>query len=261
MDYKKFILGLAKEAGTVIKKNFTRGMKKEWKDGVSVVTETDRIINQMVIDSVKKTFPGHSILAEENSDLSGDNEFIWVCDPVDGTKPFAHAIPTCVFSLALTRRGQSIAGAVYDPFMERMFFAEKNKGASLNEEKIKVSSQNTIKNSLFGVCYGWRDEPFDFSALGQALKTESGEIIDVGSITYMGVLVAAGELAGTMFQGTKPYDTAALKVIVEEAGGKVTDLFGNDQRYDRDIRGHLISNGLLHDRLLEMLRTTVREIE
>ena len=90
------------------------------------------------------------------------------------------------------------------------------------------------------------------------IKNEAGEIIDVGSITYMGALVAAGELAGTMFQGTKPYDTAALKVIVEEAGGKVTDLFGNEQRYDQDIRGHLVSNGLLHDRLLEMLRPIVK---
>lgn len=259
MDYKTFALGLAQEAGALIKKNFILRMKKDWKDGFSPVTETDRIVNQIVIDDIKKEFPGHGILAEERSDLSGEDEYIWVCDPVDGTKAFSHGIPTSVFSLALTHKGESLVGVVYDPFMDRMFFAEKGMGAFLNGEKISVSSNHTIGRSLFGVCSKWKNDPYDFSGLSEKIAEESGEIIDVGSIVYMGALVAVGELAATVFQGTKPWDTAALKILVEEAGGKVTDLFGNEQRYDQDIRGHLVSNGLLHDRLLEMLNATIKK--
>lgn len=258
MDAKVFALDLAHRAGAIIKKNFMLGMKKEWKiDELhdSPVTKTDVAINRLVVDGVKKEFPSHSILGEEESELSGTGEYVWVCDPIDGTKAFSHAIPTCVFSLALTRRGKSITGVIYDPFMDRMFFAQHGKGATMNGQKISVSSRDTIKNSLFGVCSGWKDAPCDFSPVSAALKRENAEVIDVGSITYMGALVAAGEFGGTMFQGTKPYDTAALKVIVEEAGGKVTDLFGNDQRYDRDIKGHIISNGILHGVLLDMIRS------
>ncbi len=258
MDYKTFALGLAQDAGAIIRKNFMLGMKKEWKTDDSPVTVTDLAINQMVIDAVKKEFPDHSILAEEGSDFSESSEYIWVCDPVDGTIPFSHGIPTCVFSLALTRNGESILGVVYDPFMDRMFFAEKGEGAFLNDKKTSVSSRDTIKNSLFGVCSGWKDAQFDFAGIVEALKGERARMTDVGSITYMGMLVAAGEFAATFFHGTKSHDTAALKVIVEEAGGKVTDLFGNEQRYDREIKGHIISNGILHDRLVQIARATIR---
>lgn len=260
MHYKTFVTEIALEAGELIRKNFTTGMKKEWKYGYSATTKTDHIINKLVIDRIKEKFPDHNVLGEEKDSLSGTSNFVWVCDPVDGTKPFSHAIPTSVFSLALVESGISMVGIVYDPFLDRMFFAEKNKGAFLNERKITVSPENQIKHSLFGVCYGWKEEPFDFSSLAREIKHQSGEVIDVGSITYMGALVAAGELAGTFFQGTKPHDTAALKVIVEEAGGKVTDLFGNDQRYDRDIQGHICSNGVLHDESVRLFKENIIKI-
>jgi fructose-1,6-bisphosphatase/inositol monophosphatase family enzyme len=253
MTYRNFSLSLAREAGAIIKKNFMIGMKKEWKEDHSPVTATDMVINRLVIDSVKREFPGQSILAEEESAFSETGDSVWVCDPVDGTIPFSHGIPTCVFSLALVRRGVVLLGVIYDPFMDRMFFAEKGKGAFLNGRKIRVSSQRGMVNALFGVSEK-RGAAFDVSGLKQRLEEEKARVIDICSITYMGVLVASGELAGTVYHGTKPHDTAALKVIVEEAGGKVTDLFGNDQRYDRDIKGHIISNRILHESLLAMVQ-------
>lgn len=256
MDYEKFVVELSRRVGKIIKENFTFGMKKKWKIDNSPLTVTDIAINKLVINTIKKKFPDHNILAEEGSNYSGKNLYVWVCDPLDGTIPFSHGVPICVFSLALTYKGQSILGVVYDPFMDRMFFAEKGKGSFLNRKKIVVSANAEIKNSLFGIASG--KAQYDFLPLVKAMRKRHAKIVDFGSITYTGVLVANGEFAGTIFPGHKSHDTAALKVIVEEAGGRVTDIFGNEQRYDRDIRGHLVSNGKLHDKLLRIIRATVK---
>jgi myo-inositol-1(or 4)-monophosphatase len=255
-DYKRFAIGLAKQAGKIIKKNFKLGMKKDWKADNTPLTKTDLIINQMVIDSVNRTFPDHSILSEESSDFSEESDYVWVCDPLDGTIPFSHGIPVCAFSLALVHKGESILGVVYDPFMDRMFFAEKGKGAFMNKKKISVSSKNTLKHSMLSVVH-WNGAPFDFSKLTVVLKNRGAKISNI-SIAYMGALTAAGEFVGTIFPGNQPNDTAALKVLVEEAGGKVTDIFGNEQRYDRPIKGHLVTNGLLHVALLELIQKHVK---
>ena len=258
MKYKDFAISLAREAGDIIKKNFMRGMKKEWKSDNTPLTEADLAINSLVISSVKKAFPNHDILAEEESSLSEKSDFVWVCDPIDGTIPFSHGIPTCVFSLALTEKGEVILGVVYDPFMDRMFFAEKNKGASLNGKKIFVSTSKNLKNNVIGMSLGSQGTPYDLSSLPKELNKKGVKIVDLCSITYAGALVSSGELVATIFPYLKSHDTAALKVIVEEAGGKVTDLFGADQRYDKDIKGHLITNRLLHEELIKLIKENIK---
>ena len=258
MDYKTFALQLAQEAGKIIRKNFMLGMKKEWKEDNTPLTETDLAINKLVLDSIKKEFPSHSLIAEEESNFNENSEFVWVCDPLDGTIPFSHGIPTCVFSLALVKKGEVILGVVYDPFMDRMFFAEKGRGAFLNNKKIHVSDSKTIKSKLTCVVPRMKKAPYDLSDFAKELMKREAIPINLMSITYMGALVANGEFIATAFPETHPHDTAALKVIVEEAGGKVTDLFGNEQRYDRDIKGHLITNGLIHKELVELIKKTVK---
>ena len=255
-NYKRFAIGLAKQAGEIIRNNFTLGMKKEWKADNTPLTETDLVVNQLVIDSIKKAFPEHSVLSEEGDYFSKESDYVWVCDPLDGTIPFSHGIPVCAFSLALVYKGESVLGVVYDPFMDRMFFAEKGKGAFMNKKRISVSSRDTFKHSLFSVVH-WNGAPFDFSRLAVVLKNEGARISNI-SIAYMGALTAAGEFVGTIFPGDHPNDTAALKVLVEEAGGKVTDIFGNEQRYDRPIKGHVVSNGILHEKLLALVRETMK---
>lgn len=255
-DYKRFAITLAEQAGEIIRKHFTLGMKKEWKADNTPLTETDLVINQLVIDLVKQRFPSHSILSEEGNDFKEGDDFVWVCDPLDGTIPFSHGIPVCAFSLALVYKGESIFGVVYDPFMRRMFIAEKGKGAFVNGKKISVSSRDIFQHSLFSVVH-WNGAPFDFSRLAMTLKNKGARISNI-SIAYMGALVAAGEFVGTIFPGDQPNDTAALKVLIEEAGGKVTDIFGNEQRYDRPIKGHIASNGILHEKLLALVRETIQ---
>ena len=257
-EYQRFAIHMAKNAGEMMQHHFSRGMRRLWTTNAEPVRETDLAINRRVIERVHETFLGHDILAEQESDLSYKSEYIWVCDPIDGTIPFSHGIPTCVFSLALTCNGESILGVVYDPFLDRMFFAEKGGGAFLNGQKISVSKETTLKNNV--ICSEhWRGWIYDLSNVAQVLDERGSILLKPCSITYMASLVATGDCLATIFPGAHPHDTAAVKVIIEEAGGKVTDLDGNEQRYDQPIKGHIASNGIIHDELLEIVRANMKE--
>jgi fructose-1,6-bisphosphatase/inositol monophosphatase family enzyme len=242
MTYKQFSINLAKQAGKIMLANFKGGMKKQWKKDHSPVTKTDLAINSMVIKEVKKNFPGHDVLGEEKSSRENNGEFLWVCDPVDGTVPFSHATPTFVFSLALVKNGKSILGVIYDPFMDRLFFAEIGKGATLNGKKIKVNKEG-LSNSVAG----WGAKTMSY------LKEKFPNVtfVSMHCICYEGMLVASGEFVAAFYDHVNAHDVAALKVIVEEAGGKVTDHHGKEQRYDGKINGALISNKKVHKDLLK----------
>ena len=245
MTHKQFAITIAKKAGKVIRRNFGMGMKKQWKENDTPVTVTDLQINKMVIEGVKKYFSKHDVLGEEESHRPNNSKFLWVCDPVDGTIPFSHGIPTCVFSLALVYDGSPILGVVYDPFMDRMWFAEKGKGAFLNNKKIKVN-KNNLKNSVVN----WE------SSSSYLVVKQNPKVIFVrlSCFIYGCMLVASGELAAAFYPWQYPHDGATAKIIVEEAGGKVTDKIGNDQSYDKKINGCLVSNGKVHKDLLKITK-------
>lgn len=252
ISYKGFALELARNAGKVIKTNFTLGMGKKWKADNTPVVETDIAVNQLVIQEVQKHFPKHGILGEEQSQFSGQ-QGVWVVDPLDGTIPFSHGIPVAVFSIAYVYDGEVQLGVIYDPFMDRMFFAEKGKGAFLNEQKIHVSSAANIQNTVINI----EELSGRLAGLFGKLKPLA-KVVTIGSCSYAGTLVACGEFVGEISTVKGPHDTAAIKVIVEEAGGKVTDLAGNEQRYDQETNGHIVSNSLLHDELLTLIQETVQ---
>lgn len=242
MTYKEFAIDLAKQAGQNIRDGFVLGIKKEWKADHTPVTAVDLKNNQLVLDAVAKTFPDHSVLAEEGSNIIKNSKYTWVCDPVDGTVPFSHGIPTCVFSLALVEDGVPVLGVIYDPFLDRMFVAELGSGAFLNGKKISVNKKDLSRGVIAWSNRGMSEVKERFPNLS---------IICLWCICYEGVLVASGELQACFYNYVNAHDIAALKVIVEEAGGKVTDRFGNEQRYDGPIKGALISNGLVHNQLIE----------
>ena len=193
MDYKSFAFNLARKSGEIIRKNFVTGMQKEWKADNSPVTKTDLEINQLVLDSVKKEYPDHSVIAEEGSDFSETSEYVWVCDPVDGTIPFSHGVPTCAFSLALVRNGETVLGIVYDPFMDRVFFAEKGSGAFLNDQRISVSPAKNFGQSVLGVQSG------RFPKLEQELRKKGARPFRLYSTIYTSMLVASGEFVANIF--------------------------------------------------------------
>ena len=228
-------------------------MKKEWKSDKSPVTITDIIINKMVIDAAKKQFPGHGIIAEEGSDYSGQ-EYVWVCDPVDGTIPFSHGVPTCMFLLALVKNGESILGVAYDPFMDSMYFAEKNKGAFLNNKKITVSNRKKLDNKAVIGIVAWKEAKFQYPDLFVKLLDLGVENFNVGFVGYMDASVANGEFSAVICPSIHPWDSAAPKIIVEEAGGKVTDLFGKELDFRGKVDGSLVSNGQVHGSLVRLIK-------
>jgi myo-inositol-1(or 4)-monophosphatase len=256
-EYKKFALEIARQAGDIIKKNFVFGMSKEIKNNNTPLTKTDLLVNTLLLEGVRKNFPDHNILGEEESDMSRISEYVWVCDPIDGTMLFSHSIPICVFSLALVKNGESILGVVYDPFQDRMFFAEKGKGAFLNGQQIFVSKADNFHGAL-ATCEFFKPAPFDTSKLAVYLQMEKCiHISKFNSFIYSTVLVAAGELVFAIYPWIYAHDAAAAKIIVEEAGGKVTSILGTDQRYDREIEGLVVSNGILHDEVMKMIKEKV----
>ncbi len=253
--YKQFAINVAKEAGGIMRANFMLGMKREWKADNSLVTETDLAINQLVIDSVRNAFSDHSVLAEEGSSIIEGSKYTWVCDPVDGTIPFSHGIPTFVFSLALVEDGVPVVGVVYDPLLDRLYSAVKEQGAQLNENPIKVSRATDFQKAIVVLEVPSLTPDIQFVCkMWEEIVFRKGKILRLGSAVYSGALVACGEFLGVIFNAPTAHDAAALKILVEEAGGKVTDIVGNDQRYDRPINGAIISNGHVHDQLVEFVK-------
>jgi len=256
--FKTFASQFALKAGEIIKKNFILGMKKEWKKDNTPVTATDLMINSMLINEIAKEFPRHSVLAEEQSNIKNVSEYVWVCDPVDGTIPFSHGIPLCTFSLALVKNGEVILGVVNDPFSERLFVAEKGKGTFLNNKAIRVSTVSSLENAM-GDCEMFKRAKYNTAKLTDRLIMFNDRLTRLNSMIYPSVLIAAGELDFTIFSHITPWDAASVKIIVEEAGGRVTDIFGNKQRYDKDINGFVASNGVLHDKLIDLTSKLVSQ--
>ncbi len=256
-EYKTVAIALAYEAGGIMRKNFGLAMKKEWKHDHSPVTATDLEINELVLKKLKEHFPDHDILSEEGSDMSFGSEYVWVCDPVDGTHNFSHGIPTSTFVLALVHNGVPIIAVIYDPFMDRMFFAEKGKGATLNNDPIHVSESKSVQKTVIGL--GKWKGICNLFPVGEELRERNVRLVTGLSINYMGALVAVGEMSATLFGDGSPYDTVAIQLLVEESGGKATDLFGNNDRYDGIVQGQLASNGFVHNEILEIIKASLEK--
>lgn len=255
----KFAKELAYLAGGMIKQGFTLGMKKEWKDDNSPVTDTDKAVNHYVIQRVKEEYPEHSVLGEEETFIVEGSEYAWLCDPIDGTIPFSHGAPNCMFLLALVKDGVPVVGVMYDPFMDRLLHAVKGHGAFLNDNPINVSDRKTLKSSCVEVSY--RDSINGKPNLTRyELAKRGAKVANFCCVGYGEMLTACGEFVSTIFGYKKPYDVAAAKIIIEEAGGKVTDMQGNEQRYDRDINGCVMTNGHLHQEILEILAKEMSDI-
>lgn len=248
-----FAQNLAREAGKIMLEWFAKGTTKEWKRDTTPVTEADFAINRMVIEHITVNFPADNVLGEEESAHHGGAR-TWVCDPIDGTVPFAHGLPISTFVIALVTDGKPVIGIVYDPFLDRLFHAVTGQGAFMDTTHLHVSA-GTLKNSvvdatgfsLKGNMTG-RNPSFIYGLHGY------GSIVTTAwSSVLTSMLVANGQYTASLTSSPHPHDGAASKIIVEEAGGKVTDLYGNDQRYDQAINGVLVSNGIVHEQLIDLL--------
>ena len=255
-QYLDFAKDIANKAGEIMLKYFNGDNGASYKFDQTIVTKADTEINHYLISKVKEVFPDHSVDGEEEQ--FGQSEYVWVCDPVDGTAMYARHIPVAVFSLALVIDGVSTVGVVYDPFTDNMYTAIKGEGAYRNDVKINVNKVLLDDMKSVSQFDMWPEAEYNlFDSLKELGKKTY--FVGVGSVIRACMCIANGDFNLAIFPGTKHKncDIAAAKVIVEEAGGKVTDIFGNEQRYDEDIKGAVISNGLVHQEVIDVLKNNL----
>ena len=258
IEYLEFAKEIAYEAGKIITKYFYEDNGEKYKYDQTIVTKADTEINQLLIDRVKEKYPNHSVDGEEEQ--FGKSDYVWVCDPVDGTAMYARHVPVAVFSLALVIDGVSTVGVVYDAFTDNLYYAAKGKGAYKNDLKIAVNNIELTDMRSIANMDMWPTADYNLYDVIKELGKKT-YFVSLGSIIRACMCVANGDFNLAIFPGTKHKncDIAAVKVIVEEAGGKVTDLFGNEQRYDRDINGAIISNSVVHDEVTKVLIKNLKE--
>lgn len=256
--YLNFAKDIAKEAKKIMLKYFNSNNGACYKGDKTIVTLADKEINTYLIDRVKEKYPAHSVDGEEEK--FGKSDYVWVCDPVDGTAMYARHIPVAVFSLALVVNGEPLVGVVYDVFTDNLYSAIKGEGAYKNEEKISVNSYDLEDKESMGHYDMVNHFEYNVYDVIKELAKKT-YFISVGSIIRASVCVAEGGFSVAIFPGTKGKncDIAAVKVIVEEAGGKVTDLFGNEQRYDESINGAVVSNGKVHDEVVQVIKKYLKD--
>jgi len=255
-DYLNFAKDLAEKAGEIMRKNFMLGMTKEWKQDNTPLTVTDTAINELVIQGVKAKFPDHGVLGEEDS-FATDKEMLWVVDPVDGTMPFSHGVPASTFSLALVKNGQPIVAAVEEPFIGRTYWATKGGGAFVNGDKLRVNDQEQLGPQVFiDIDARFVLDGFDSLAVMRELAASDVRVSKSFSVVYYSLPVVSGNYAACVAFIEYPWDGAAISLIATEAGGKVTDLHGKERRWDEPGSGFIVSNGRIHDTLLDILKRT-----
>lgn len=255
--YLLFAKEIAIEAGKIMLKYFNCNNGAYYKEDKTIVTKADNKINSYLIKRVKEVFPTHAVDGEEEK--FGNSECVWVCDPIDGTCPYANNIPISVFSLALVVNGNSLIGVVYDPFMANMYSAIKGKGAFLNDKKISVN--NIPLNDMRSVSNfdNWPSSPYNMYPVVSELGKKT-YFLSLGSVIRACMCVATGKFNLAIFPGTKNKncDIAAVKVIVEEAGGRVSNLYGEEQKYNTDIKGAIVSNKLVHNEVVEVVNKIIK---
>lgn len=251
---RPFAQMIAKKAGLLLKSRLGRIHQINLKGAVDLVTEMDVRSERFIVSAIRRRYPTHSVLAEEKTALPRTSPYRWIIDPLDGTTNYAHGLPIFCVSIALEREDEFILGVVYDPCRDELFWAEKGKGAFLNRQRIRVSRTPALSTSLLatGFPYDLRDNPVNnldhFAHF--ALRTHA--VRRLGSAALDLCYVAAGRFDGYWEMTIGPWDFAAGSLIVQEAGGTITDFRGRPVHLDG--KQVLATNGKIHREMIKVLK-------
>ena len=244
----------ARRAGDFIVRNLSRldSLKIDTKGRNDFVTDIDRKAEAEIIATVRKSHPNHAFLAEE-SGRSGDSEYVWIIDPLDGTTNFLHGFPTFAVSIAVEHRGRLQHAVVYDPSRQEFFTASRGEGAQLEGKKIRVSSQRSLEGALIGTGFPYRmtAEHIDpYLAMLKAVMGVAAGVRRPGAASLDLAYVAAGRLDGFWEFGLQPWDTAAGTLLITEAGGRVGTPTGEEYALGANI---VVGNPKVYEGLLAAL--------
>jgi myo-inositol-1(or 4)-monophosphatase len=250
----------ATEAGAEVLKYYfnSKTLKISNKEGINnLVTEADHAAEKAIIETIQESFPEHFILSEEAGEVKMDSSYKWIIDPIDGTVNYAHGIPLCCVSIGLEKDGQILMGAVYNPLLDEFYIAEKGKGATLNGEKITVSEKKQVMDACIvtGFPYVYLDMPNGPLDVFNRLIRKGVPVRRLGSAAIDLCWVASGRFDGFYEHKLNAWDSSAGFLIVEEAGGRVSDFSGNSYSpYQPQI---VATNGLIHNELLEWVNDRI----
>ncbi len=243
-DYLAFAMELALEAGAIIRRGFNQASVVTYKADGSPVTNVDVQVNQLAVERIRRRYPGHGLLGEEQDLGTGAESYRWICDPLDGTLPYVLGVPNSQFMLALAGEPGLLVAVAYDPFADRLYHATRHGGAFCGRHPVRVSAQTWGEGHVL-LSAG---SPALIGAVGRA-----GSRIELVSGTgYKCMMVACGKAVGTIKETADFHDIAPAALIVTEAGGRVTASDGSPLAFDSEIEcGVIVSNGLVHQRLVE----------
>jgi myo-inositol-1(or 4)-monophosphatase len=250
-DELEVALGAASAAAEVLRGGFAGEQVVRYKGEVDLVTEVDERAERTIKEVLLEAFPAYGMLAEEGGALPGEEDARWIVDPLDGTTNYAHGLPIFAVSIALEKTGEVVLGVVHDPMREEIYVAERGSGATLNGEPIGVSDTDEPIQALIATGF-----PYDRAQMPEALDlfgsfaALSRGMRRLGSTALDLCYVAAGRLDCYYERGIWPWDLAAGALILEEAGGKVTDYRGGE--LDLGGREIVASNGHLHPAMTKL---------
>jgi len=255
---KNTLLQALEAAAVEIKKFDDLDFTISEKEGINnLVTEVDHASEKVIIDVIKSAFPDHQILSEECGELVQDSQYKWIIDPIDGTVNFAHRIPICCISIGIEHNGKMILGGIYNPFINEMFLAERGKGVTLNDKPVRVSKKSSVAKACLvtGFPYTYLDEPNGPLEVFDRFIRRGVPVRRLGSAAIDLAWVACGRFDGFYEHRLQAWDSAAGFLMVEEAGGKVTNIKGDP--YSPYKPGIIATNGTIHDELIEWVKGNI----
>jgi len=250
------LIKIVQSAGKLLEDGFNSTKKVQFKGSVDLVTQYDIAIENFLKENISKLLPEFSIIAEESSSKSVDTKKVIYIDPIDGTTNFIHKIPFCAISVAVWIEGRAEIAIVYNPILNELFYAKRNEGAFCNRKKISVTSTNSLQHSLLATGFPYtkvekgKDYRWTLKSL-ENLLPYTQDIRRLGAASLDLCYVASGIFDGFYECNLKPWDVAAGILLVEEAGGMVTNHKGKSYSFKDPII--VATNGYNHNALIEKL--------
>jgi myo-inositol-1(or 4)-monophosphatase len=249
---KFFAINTAKEAGKIIMEYFHKDKGERPKAQHDMVTVVDKKVEHLITARIKEKFPAHNYIGEEFGSSKIKSDYTWYIDPLDGTMNYLMGVPLFCVSLGLTYKSDPVLAVVYNPYTKELFTAEKGKGAFLNDIKISVSQTKELDKAMLVTGYFLRKDTLDFFKTYKKLMLAAHTTRNLGSCVMALCYVAAGRVDAFVKNNANPWDTVAGAIILEEAGGKLTDFSGNE--WNPFMKNMVASNGKIHSQLLNVIR-------
>jgi myo-inositol-1(or 4)-monophosphatase len=253
MKERELIESLTRQAGDTLMKHFRHdwSLLKERGTAKEVATKYDKEVEGLIVEQIRRHYPRHSLLTEESGSIQGDSDWLWIVDSLDGTGNFANFNPLFSVCIALMHKSELLLGAVYAPAIDEFYFAEKDQGAYLNNVQLQVSDVSDLSHGYILYCEGGDKDKVRTGRLLYEVYPHVTDIRKLGSAGLETAWVAAGKREAYYTTRIEPWDVAPGVLLVQEAGGRVSDFQGNP--WHPRTSDLLFSNGKLHEKILGLI--------